>query len=54
MNIREAHAKFRDDEQCLQYIQQMRWPYGVIHCPLCGAKEIKRGKEHSQVVLSLP
>jgi len=25
MNIREAHEKFATDEQCLQYIQQMRW-----------------------------
>lgn len=42
MNIREAYAKFADDEQCLQYIQQMRWPDGVIRCPQCGASNIKR------------
>jgi hypothetical protein len=24
MNIREAHEKFATDEQCLQYIQEMR------------------------------
>ncbi len=33
MKIREAHEKFASDEQCLQYIQQMRWPDGVMHCP---------------------
>jgi transposase-like protein len=42
MNIREAHEKFASDEQCLQYIQQMRWPDGVVRCPKCGAKEVKR------------
>src|SRR5437870_4146095 len=42
MNIREAHAKFATDEQCLQYIQEMRWPDGVIRCPECGEKNIKR------------
>jgi transposase-like protein len=42
MNIREAHEKFATDEQCLQYIGQMRWPDGVVRCPKCGAKEVKR------------
>jgi transposase-like protein len=42
MNIREAHEKFGTDEQCLTYIQQMRWPDGVVRCPACGEKNIKR------------
>jgi transposase-like protein len=42
MNIREAHEKFATDEQCLQYIGQMRWSDGVVRCPECGAKEVKR------------
>jgi transposase-like protein len=42
MNIREVHKKFSSDEQCLVYIQQMRWPDGVVRCPTCGAKEVKR------------
>ena len=42
MNIREAHEKFSSDEQCLGYIQQMRWPDGIVRCPECGAKEVKR------------
>jgi transposase-like protein len=36
MNIREAAAKFKTDEDCLQYIEQMRWPDGVVRCPDCG------------------
>jgi transposase-like protein len=42
MNIREAHEKFASDEQCLMYIQEMRWPDGIVRCPKCGAKEVKR------------
>lgn len=36
MNIREAAAKFKTDEDCLQYLEQMRWPDGVVRCPQCG------------------
>jgi transposase-like protein len=42
MNIREAHEKFATDEQCLTYIQQMRWPDGIVRCTACGSKEVKR------------
>jgi transposase-like protein len=42
VNIREAHEKFASDEQCLQYIQEMRWPDGIVRCPVCKAKEVKR------------
>src|SRR5438270_7472086 len=42
MNIREAHEKFSSDEQCLIYIGKMRWPDGVVRCPACGEKNVKR------------
>src|SRR6266571_5296508 len=42
MNIREITAKFAQDEDCLKYLQEMRWPDRVIRCPECGSKEIKR------------
>jgi transposase-like protein len=40
MNIREA--QFATDEQCLEYIGKMRWPDGVVRCPECGEKNVKR------------
>jgi transposase-like protein len=36
MNIREATAKFKTDEDCLQYLEQMHWPDGKVRCPECG------------------
>src|SRR2546430_6638942 len=42
MYIREITAKFAQDEDCLKYLQEMRWPDRVIRCPECGSKEIKR------------
>lgn len=42
MNIREAYEKFASDEECLAYIGKMRWPDGVVRCPECGSKEVKR------------
>src|SRR5580698_4912892 len=42
MNIREAHEKFATDEQCLQYIEKMRWPDGIVRCPMCGDKNVEK------------
>ena len=37
MNIREAAAKFKTDEDCLTYLEEMRWPHGKVRCPDRGA-----------------
>jgi transposase-like protein len=42
VNIREAHEKFATDEQCLQYIEKMRWPDGIVRCPTCGDKNVEK------------
>lgn len=42
MNLREVHKRFSEDEQCLQYISEMRWPDGVVRCPTCGNAEVKK------------
>lgn len=36
MNIRELTQKFKTDEDCLTYLEQMHWPDGVVRCPVCG------------------
>ena len=42
MNIREAAIKFKTDADCLTYIEQMRWPDGVVRCPVCGTDKPAR------------
>jgi len=48
MNIREVNTKFATDEQCLEYIQQMRWPDGVVRCPVCGNDKIQKVARKSE------
>jgi transposase-like protein len=42
MNIREAYAKFGNDEQCLRYIEKMRWPDGIVRCLTCGDSNVEK------------
>jgi transposase-like protein len=42
MNLIEVNEKFATDEQCLAYLEQMRWPDGVVRCPTCGCERISR------------
>jgi hypothetical protein len=42
MNIREVNIKFATDEQCLQYIEKMRWPDGIVRCVTCGDKNVEK------------
>ena len=42
MNVRQVTTSFATDEQCLQYIEKMRWPDGIVRCTVCGAKDAKR------------
>ena len=48
MNIRDIAIKFSTEEQCLEYVEQMRWPDGIVRCPTCGsdqAKKVRRSAE---------
>jgi transposase-like protein len=42
VNIREINIKFSTEEQCLAYIETMKWPDGIVRCPTCGDKNIKK------------
>lgn len=39
MNLIDVHKAFGTEEQCLAYLEQMRWPNGV-RCVTCGSKDI--------------
>jgi transposase-like protein len=42
MNLIDVVKQFPNDEECLKYIEQMRWPDGVVRCPTCGVDKISR------------
>lgn len=47
MNLCEVHEKLGTSEQCLQYIEKMRWPDGVVRCPTCGASTVTKVQRKS-------
>jgi transposase-like protein len=42
MNIREINIKFSTEEECLKYVEQMRWPDGIVTCPKCESADVKK------------
>jgi transposase-like protein len=42
MNLIDVTKQFPTDEECLGYIEKMRWPDGVVRCPVCGADKVSR------------
>jgi transposase-like protein len=41
MNLIDVTEQFATDEQCLAYLEAMRWPDGV-RCPVCGNSKVSR------------
>jgi len=42
ISLAEIFIKFSTDDQCLEYIEKMRWPDGVVRCPQCGNDKISK------------
>jgi len=42
MNLIDVNEQFKTDEQCLAYLEAMRWPDGVVTCPACARDRISR------------
>jgi len=40
VSLAEIFIKFSTDDECLNYIEKMRWPDGVVRCPVCGNDKI--------------
>ena len=47
VSIRDINIKFATEEQCLEYVEQMRWPDGIVRCPTCGDKNVKKVRRES-------
>lgn len=42
MNLIDVTKAFPTDDECLAYIEQMRWPDGKVRCAVCGNDRISR------------
>lgn len=42
MNLIEINKDFDTDEKCLAFLEEMRWPDGVVRCITCGSSEVSR------------
>jgi hypothetical protein len=42
MNLIDVNSQFATDEQCLAYLEEMRWPDGVVRCTVCGCDRVSR------------
>src|SRR5579863_3530462 len=42
MNLIDVNEKFATDEQCLAYLEGMRWPDGVVRCTVCGGDRVSK------------
>src|SRR6266699_3831001 len=42
--VADLHREFPNDDACLEYIKEQRWPNGVTRCDKCGIE-----RKHSRV-----
>jgi transposase-like protein len=47
MNLIDVTQQFKSDDDCLAYLETMRWPDG-IRCPVCGCNQISKITRKSQ------
>ena len=38
--LRDAITWFADFDHCRQFMMELRWPDGVVKCPVCGAEKV--------------
>jgi transposase-like protein len=48
INIRDIYIKFASEEHCLEYVEQMKWPDGIIRCPICGGDKVKKVRREAE------
>jgi len=42
MNLIDVSRELATDEQCLAFLEQQRWPDGIVRCPTCGNDKISK------------
>ena len=44
MNLIDVSNKLKTEEQCLDFIEKVRWPDGVIRCVRCGNDKVSASR----------
>jgi hypothetical protein len=42
MNLIDVTRQFQTEDDALQFVEQMRWPDGIVRCPTCGCDRISK------------
>lgn len=42
MNLIDVAHNLATDEQCLAFLEQQRWPDGIVRCPTCGNDKVSK------------
>jgi transposase-like protein len=48
MNLVDVSKNLQTDEQCLDFIEKVRWPDGVIRCVRCGHDKVARVERRAE------
>ena len=48
VSITDIAIGFSTEEQCLSYVEQMRWPDGIVRCPICGGDKVKKVRREAE------
>ncbi|WP_044176206.1 transposase [Granulicella mallensis] len=38
--LQQAIIEFSNPDKCIEYVVSMRWPDGVVICPICGRNDV--------------
>src|SRR3984957_11118357 len=50
MNLIDITKKFQSDAECFEFLEQQRWPDGVVRCVTCGNDKISRIERKAGIV----
>lgn len=48
INIKDIYIRFATEEHCLEYVEQTKWPDGVVRCPTCGGDKVKKVRREKE------
>ena len=53
MTLQQAIVHFSDQDNCIAYMVEQRWPDGVVVCPTCGRKDVSWLPESEEMAVQV-